>query len=312
MAAALGGSEALEGGTVLRRSLFSNFTGGSMHARRRTPLAAPAAPRAPTLAGAGEGGGVAAPRPASPAGGAAHPELPPFVWRAARGAESYAFQIAADRGFNSNIPGIRNTRFDTTNTRATVTTAVPNGTYWWRVRAVTKAGQVSAWSAARSVRKTWTSAPKLQAPVNGSKVSFPGQPLTLSWAPVPRAAKYLVSLATDQDLASLVGDKPVETAGTSYAPSLTPAGGAGKPYYWAVTPLDAKGNRGAQSRTASFAWEWPSKTAPKLTDLRSEPETFDPQFSWQPVAGAAKYEVEVSHSSDFAPGSKVCCDSAVI
>ncbi len=111
-----------------------------MHARRRTPLAvlaALAALLALTLAGAVEAGGVAAPRPAAPAGGAAHPELPPFVWRAARGAESYEFQIAADRGFNSNIPGIRNTRFDTTNTRATVTTAVPNGTYWWRVRAVT-------------------------------------------------------------------------------------------------------------------------------------------------------------------------------
>jgi large repetitive protein len=283
-----------------------------MHARRRTPFALLALLIALTTAGAVDARGVAVPRPAAPAAGAAHPELPPFVWRATRGAAGYEFQIAADRGFNSRIPGIRRTRIDTENTRVTVTTAVPNGTYWWRVRAVTKAGQVSAWSSPRSVRKSWTAAPSLRSPVNGARVAFPAQPLTLSWSPVPRAAKYLISLATDQDLATLVGDEAIETSGTSFAPSLTPAGGKGRTYYWAVTPVDANGNRGAQSRTASFTWEWPSQTSGRLTDLRGEPETFDPQFAWQPVAGAARYEVEVSHSSDFAPGSKVCCDGAVI
>jgi hypothetical protein len=295
-----------------RRSLFTVARRGRRSRRFAAALTALAALVALSLAGAVEAGGVAAPRPAGPPSGAANQELPPFVWRASRGADRYEFQIAADRGFNSTIRGLRTTRLDTTNTRATVTAAVPNGTYWWRVRALTKAGQVSPWSPPRSVRKAWTAAPQLRGPVNGAHVSFPSQPLTLAWAPVPRAAKYLVSLATDQDLASLVGDKVVETSGTTYAPSLTPAGGKGKTYYWAVTPLDAQGNRGAQSRTASFVWEWPSATTAKLTDVRAEPETFDPQFSWQPVAGAARYELEVSYSRDFAPGSKVCCDAPVI
>ena len=262
--------------------------------------------------GAVEAARVAAPQPSGPPSGATNPELPPFVWRPSRGADSYEFQIAADRGFNSSVRGLRNNRFDTANTRATITTAVPNGTYWWRVRAVTKTGQVSAWSTPRSVRKAWTAAPKLRGPVSGARVSFPAQPLTLSWAPVQRAAKYLVSLGTDPDLATLIGDKTVETSGTSYAPSLTPSGGKDKTFYWAVTPLDAQGNRGTQSRIASFVWEWPSQTATKLTDARAEPETFDPEFSWQPVAGAARYELEVSYSRDFATGSKVCCDTPVI
>ena len=295
-----------------RRSLVSSARRWRRPERFNRAAIVLAALVALTLAGAVEAGGVAAPRPSGPPSGAANPELPPFVWRASRGADSYEFQIAADRGFNSTIPGLRRTRLDTSNTRVTITTAVPNGTYWWRVRAVTDKGQVSGWSKPRSVRKAWTAAPQLRGPVNGARVSFPSQPLTLSWSPVQRAAKYLVSLATDQDLASLVGDRAVETSGTTYAPSLTPAGGQGKTYYWAVTPLDAKGNRGAQSRIASFVWEWPSQTTAKLTDVRAEPETFDPQFSWQPVAGAARYEVEVSYSRDFAPGSKVCCDSPVI
>lgn len=50
-----------------------------MHARRRTPFALLALLIALTAAGAVEAGGVAAPRPPAPAGGAAHPELPPFV-----------------------------------------------------------------------------------------------------------------------------------------------------------------------------------------------------------------------------------------
>jgi len=281
--------------------------------RNAAVFAAIAALCALTVAGAVEAGGVAAPRAASPPNGAAFPELPPFSWRTVRGADHYEFQIAADRSFSSSLPGYRRSRFDTSNTRTTLTSAVPNGTYWWRVRAATKTGQVSGWSAPRSVRKAWTSAPQLRGPVKGARISFPSNPLTLSWSAVPRAASYLVSLATDEDLASLVGDKAIETAGTSFAPSLTPgAGTRGKTYYWAVTPLDAQGNRGVQSRVGSFLWDWPSQTAAKLTDLRAEPETFDPQFSWNPVAGAARYEVEVSSSRDFAPGSKVCCDTAVI
>jgi hypothetical protein len=295
-----------------RRSLLNTAFRGRRSQRFGATFVALAALLALSLAGAVEAGGVAAPRPAGPPSGAANPELPPFVWRASKGADSYEFQIAADRGFNSSIRGLRNTRLDTSNTRATITTAVPNGTYWWRVRAVTKAGQVSGWSAPRSVRKAWTAAPKLRGPVNGARVSFPSQPLTLSWSPVQRAAKYLVSLGTDPDLATLIGDRTVETSGTSYAPSLTPSGGKNKTFYWAVTPLDAQGNRGAQSKTASFVWEWPSVTATKLTDVRAEPETFDPEFSWQPVAGAARYELEVSYSRDFAPGSRVCCSTPVI
>jgi hypothetical protein len=38
----------------------------------------------------------------------------------------------------------------------------------------------------------------------------------------------------------------------------------------------------------------------------------DPRFSWDAVPGAARYEVEVNSSQDFAAGSKVCCSSTTI
>ena len=197
-------------------------------AKTLTVLSVLAAATALLLAGAVDARGLAAPRASGPPNGAS---LPAFSWRPVRGAESYEFQIAADRSFNSSLPGIRRARFGTLNTRATVTKAVPNGRYWWRVRAVTKNGQVSGWSQPRSVRKSWTSAPRLLGPVGGAHVSFPS-PLVLTWAPVPRASHYLVSLATDSDLATLVGStrgQAIKTAGTSFAPSLTPTG-RGKTY----------------------------------------------------------------------------------
>ncbi len=126
-----------------------------------------------------------------------------------------------------------------------------------------------------------------------------------------RAATYLVSIATDESLSSLVTDRPVETLATSLTPSLTP-GSRKNSYYWAVTPVDAEGNKGKQSKVARFTWRWPSATTVRLTDLRAEPETFDPQFSWKAVPGAARYELEANSSRDFAPGSKVCCSTPIV
>ncbi len=249
---------------------------------------------------------LGAPAPIAPRGGTVAEELPSFAWRAASGADHYEFELAADPGFRSPVFTV-----STWNTRAAMTKMVPNGAYWWHVRAVSKGGQVSGWSPARAVRRAWNVTARLLAPANGSHVSFPASPLTLTWTPVPRAAKYLVSIATDESLSSLVGDKPIETAATSVTPGLTP-GGKSKTYYWGVTPLDAQGNKGRPSRVTQFTWLWPSQTQVRLTDLRPEPETLDPQFSWNPVPGAAAYELDINSSRDFAPGSRVCCKKPVI
>lgn len=44
-----------------------------------------------------------------------------------------------------------------------------------------------------------------------------------------------------------------------------------------------------------------------VSDLVSDLEVFDPQFSWAAVSGAAGYEVEINYSSSWASASKVCC-----
>jgi hypothetical protein len=257
---------------------------------------------------------LATPKQVSPADGAGLAAIPPFAWNEVPRADRYEFQIAADAGFNSPVLGRGTDHFFTRNTRATLKKTVPNGRYFWRIRAVTKSGGVSPWSEGRAFRKAWTAATTPQAPTGGVGLSYPASPLKLTWSPVPGAAHYLVSIANDPLLGSLVGEGsgasgPVETAATTFTRATALAPGT---YYWGVTPVDAQGNKGTPSSVASFTWIWPSTTATRVNDLVEAPEVMDPQFSWDPVPGAARYEVEVNSSQDFAPGSKVCCSPPTI
>src|SRR6188508_1002630 len=109
------------------------------------------------------------------------------------GADSYQFQVAADQNFNSPVLGQGEGSFTTKNTRATLKKTLPNGRYWWRVRATSRTGDTSPWSGGRSVVKSWTEVPASQSPFSGYPFLFPTDPMTLTWSPVPYAASYLFS-----------------------------------------------------------------------------------------------------------------------
>ena len=261
-------------------------------------------------------GALGRPTQTAPANGALFQFLPSFAWTPVAGAEKYEFQISADIGMNSPVLGRGQDDFFTKNTRATLSKTVPNGTYYWRVRSVDAAGDVSEWTPPSMFRKSWTAAATLQNPASGSQIVFPTNPLQLAWSAVPGAANYQVYLATDPALGNLVvndslagGTGPPVTQATTFTRGASLAPGT---YYWGIVPIDAEGNKGTASPIASFTWVWPSTTTPQVTDLNAAPEVFDPLFSWDPVPGAARYEVEVNSSSDFAPGSKVCCSPATI
>jgi hypothetical protein len=250
---------------------------------------------------------LTAPVPQAPADGTSVGALPVFSWTPVAGAERYEFEIAADPGFNSLVLGFPTNPYFTRNTSATLVKSAPNGAYWWRVRAVGSDGSVSPWSTSMSIEKDWADRPSLLAPAEGATFTYPTDHFRLEWAPVPGAWKYALSVATDPDLGSLVwSGGPVETQATAFTLSkpLTPD----KTYYWGITPIDPAGNRGTPSDVRSFVWTWPSTTEPEVTDLAGAVEIYDYEFSWDEVPGAAGYEVEINFSSDWAPGSKVCCD----
>ena len=245
-------------------------------------------------------GAPSIPTTTGPADGAEVSFLPAFAWERVTGADHYEFQLAADVGFNSLMYSV-----STKNTRATPDKTVPNGEYYWRVRTVDSVGGVSPWSPFSTIVKLWAGDPTLSSPADNAVISYPADPLVLRWTAVPGAAKYRVFVATDQGLSNLVsGTNPWEVQALNLVPNvLLPQ----NTYYWAVTPLDAQGNPGEQSEIRSFTWTWPSGTTPTLTDLNDTTEVFDPEFSWDAVPGAARYEVEVNSDVNFDPASKVCC-----
>jgi hypothetical protein len=264
--------------------------------------------------GVADARGLAAPAPTSPANGARVQQLPAISWNAVRGAVAYEYQIAADPRFNSLAlgRGIGRGTAQIYNLSAALEKAVPNGNYYWRVRGLTAKGKVGAWSKVRRIVKAWSTAPQITGG-NGVTISWPAQALVLRWSSVPYANKYIVSIATDPGLANpVVGTrtKPIEIQGVNFALPSSLAPGT---YYWAITPVDAEGHRGTRSAIGTFQWTWPSTTAVSVADLNPEAGVFDnPIFFWNPVPGAARYEVEINSDQNFAPGSKWCCAGTTI
>lgn len=268
------------------------------------PRASQSAKRHATKAGK-----LRAPSLQSPRNGASVQALPTFTWAAVAKATTYQFQLSADRRFASVIQSFAHKgAIETPNTAAAIDKAVPNGTYYWRARAVSGANSSGPWSAVRKLVKAWTSAPQLVTPTGTSS-----PPLLFRWSSVPYAVKYQLTVATDPNFAhQVLGTKtvPITTQATSYTPSLPLDSNV--TYYWKVTPIDAVGHKGTPSREASFAYTWPTDTTPDVKDLNADPRVFDPLFSWTPVPGAARYEVEVNAAEGFPPGSKWCCSGTTI
>lgn len=259
-------------------------------------------------------GALRAPALAGPAHEAGVEALPTFYWNKVKNAASYDFQLSASSKFTSvvNGTGVGRGSYRTRNTAATLDKTIPDGVYYWRVRALSQRDTAGKWSPVRSFTKGWATAPVLQEPADDLSVSWPALPLVLRWSVVPHAVKYHVIVATDPALAApVVGSvtRPQETSGTTYAlPGSLPPGR----YYWAITPVDAQGHKGARSRVGSFAWDWPTGAATRVDDANATAAVFDPLLSWNPVPGAAKYEVEVNSSQDWAGSSKICCADPTI
>jgi hypothetical protein len=264
--------------------------------------------------------GVRAPNLLTPAAGAHVQQMPALTWSAVSGAVEYQFEVAADPQFHSLIvvsasagKGIP----ATDNLAASLEKPVTDGTYYWRVRGVNAAKRPGPWSATRKLIKSWTATPQLLGPAEGAEIKWPSTPLVLHWSEIPYAYEYIVTIATDEQLANVVvgaATSPVKTEANVYA--LPGTLQAGQTYYWAITPVDAIGHRGARSRVGSFKWSWPTTTTPSVTPLNYEPgETelkWTPEFTWTQIPGAARYQVEVSSAEGFPAGSTWCCSGSTI
>jgi hypothetical protein len=169
-------------------------------------------------------------------------------WNAVNGAVGYDVQVD-----NSN-PYTAPLSFQWSGaTTAVTTSALPDGVYYLRVRAINVHGAAGAWSVLRAftVDTTPPPAPVLVAPASGVTISTTRRPI-FSWRAAPTATAYILEVATDAAFSTIISSNG--TASLSLILPVTHALPNGT-YYWRVRARDAAGNVGAASspRTVTIA-----------------------------------------------------------
>ncbi len=241
---------------------------------------------------------LAAPKLRSPSNHARVQALPAFTWKAVNRAASYQFEFSANGNFSSSVSGWSAGPMSLHTTAITNTSAISNGTYFWRVRAVSASDVPGRWSTMRKLTKRWSKAPKLTSPVT-TPISWPAMPLLMKWTAVPYAVNYQVEIGTSSSLSTLVYG-PQDVQGLQFAVPKTLSPGT---YYWAVRPMNASGQLGARSVVRSFSWKWPSNTSLTETDASPDATYEEANFSWTPIAGASSYELQVATNPAYANDS---------
>lgn len=221
-------------------------------------------------------------------------------WNPVPGAVSYNVEISA-------TPGLSKIVWSQSTDQAQVAPNVilGDGTYWWRVTAVDKAGTTGIPSAVATFAKEWNGT------VTGGVLSdTPGgapavNPILvtpyLSWNAVPGAAYYQVQIAPGNQFASPVFDSGLITQ-TGIAPGASTVLPDGN-YVWRVRAFDAANNPGpwVVESTYTKAWTYPVTAAPADGATVNNFE-----LQWNPVPGAVSYDIQVTRQEfNFTSGELV-------
>lgn len=210
-----------------------------------------------------------------------------LTWGDVPGAVGYSVEISDTPGFGGVVWS-----GTTTQPVAVPEVVLPDGAYWWRVRAADAAGVQGIWSDVARVAKTWPNqitGTRLSAVPGGPAVSHVALNPYLSWDPVPGAKTYDVEVSPGDQFNSVI------FSGTDLAqPFATPAAAGALPddtYQWRVRARDAKGNAGPWTVAPAFtkAWVRPAAVAPG-----DGASSQDVRLVWEPVDGAQRYEVQIS------------------
>ncbi len=222
--------------------------------------------------------------PAAPTGLLAT-SVPVLSWDPVPGAARYEVQVDRDSGFGSPDWTVK-----TTNTR-TVPVKAFGGSLHWRVRAIDGDAKASDWSEA-DLDLGPISAPSQLTP-DGEELAQPDEPPLVSWQGVPGALEYSVELDTDADFVS------ASTFKTSTTSLVIPTPLEAGDYWWRVTASLGGDTVSLPSDPATFTvlpLEAPVQVGPADSP---DTQVEDVVLDWDPVPGAASYELRVARDADF-------------
>lgn len=202
---------------------------------------------------------------------------PLLRWNAATGAARYEVEVGG-------------TMTTTVNTAFSPTTNLPSGESDWRVRAVSSTNERSDWAVA-PLSTPVVGAPTPLSPAAGTVLAQPGEPPLLTWTAIPGATSYSVQVDGDSDM---IGATTYSTKNSSL---VVPTNLGEGDWFWQVTAV--KGAYASLPSTVS-QFDVAGITRPVLRSPVDGAQVTDIVLDWDPVPGAASYDVQVSTSENFA------------
>lgn len=212
-------------------------------------------------------------------------------WGDVPGAVGYTVEIADNPGFSRVVWSA-----EVAMAMAAPEILLPDGGYWWRVQAIDQAGTKGLWSDVARVAKSWPNriaGLRLTSTPLGGPVTHTALNPYLFWDPVPGAKSYDVEVTPGDQFNN------VTFAGHNLPqPFASPAAVGAIPddtYSWRVRARDANGNPGPWTVAPNpFTKAW---TAPVPRTPADDPITpvGDLLFSWDPVEGAERYQIQVTN-----------------
>jgi len=182
---------------------------------------------------------------------------------------------------------------------------IPDGTWFWHVKAIDEAGNESGYQVLPynfSLDTAPPGVPNLILPADGEYTN--NDTPTFSWSPSAGTnGTYTLEYSQTSDFSSGV-TTVTDIENVSYTPTtgLTPNG----IWYWHVEAVDAAGNEsGYQTTPRWFELNADAPDAPTLYDPQNGSYINDdtPVFSWESTAGVnGTYTLEYSQSQDFSSG----------
>jgi hypothetical protein len=246
---------------------------------------------------------VAVPAPLAPAAGANLQSPLTISWSAVTdpsGILGYNWQVSTSATF----PTVALQNSTNVGTTQDTVSGLPNGTYFWRVQAVSGAFVKGPWSAARSFNITGAGAGQPDAPAMSPTKAYstfhPLEVMTFNWSPIAGAVSYVLQVSKDPSF-------PVTTTGsfnnipdTTYSFS-TPDEGS---YSARVYAVNTNGVAGAPSNIINYSvfYNNPIAAPPApLSPAAGASLTLPVQIAWTDVANPqpSGYELQIAKDSGF-------------